>query len=132
MFEISRHAPIVKFLKFCLVGALCTLLNLIMIWLLTYKLNQHYIISATISFFTINLFGFIINRHYTFKAQAGARTQIAKYHIVMLGSFSGNLLLMTFLVELMRINILAASLCVTTVFLAINFLCHLNWTFSKR
>lgn len=129
---MSSHESIAKLFRFCLVGLLCTLLNLSVLWLFTYRFGLHYLLSVIIAFFTINLVGFLINSRYTFKSQTAAGQQLAKYYLVMAVSLTVNLLLMNLLVDQLQINILTASLCITLMFITMNFLSHLNWTFAKK
>lgn len=122
-----------KFLSYAMVGGGCTLLNLAVLWLLTSVLGLHYLVSTMISFFTLTPVGFWLQKLVTFRTpRAAARVEWPRYFLTMGSSFAANLGLMYVLVSLLGLWYLAASLVVTVLLLAANFLVNDRWSFALR
>ena len=120
------------FLRFCLIGGLCTIANLAFLYVATDVLGFHYLISCVLSFLIINFAGFLANRLYSFRVEAGSiNVQGAKYYGVMSASLLANLLSMYIFVSLCNIHYLVASILVTILLAIGNYLFHLNWTFKS-
>jgi putative flippase GtrA len=123
----------VKFLTYAIVGAGCTLLNLAVLWLLTSVLGVHYLVSTMISFLTLTPVGFWLQKFVTFRTpRAAAGFEWPRYFVTMGSSFAANLTLMYLLVSLLGIWYLAASVAVTLLLLAANFLVNNRWSFARR
>jgi putative flippase GtrA len=123
----------VKFLRYAMVGGACTLLNLVVLWLLTSVLGLHYLISTVISFFTLTPVGFWLQKALTFRTpRAAAGFEWPRYFLTMGSSFAANLALMYVLVSLLGLWYLAASIVVTVLLLAANFLINNHWSFAPR
>ena len=121
----------IKFIKFAFIGAFCTALNLVVLYLLTSVAKLNYIISTLIALIAINFIGFYLNKHYTFKTdQKRFLQEIWKYYSVMLSSFILNLFFMFVLVQLFNVWYIYASLTISLGFLFYNFLTHKNWSFK--
>lgn len=122
-----------KFVRYAVVGGACTLLNLVVLWLLTSVLGLHYLVSTMISFFTLTPVGFVLQKLVTFRTpRAAAGTEWPRYFLTMGASFAANLGLMYLLVSLLGIWYLAASLIVTVLLLTTNFLANDRWSFALR
>lgn len=122
-----------KFLTYAIVGAGCTLLNLAVLWLLTSVLGVHYLVSTMISFLTLTPVGFWLQKFVTFRTpRAAAGFEWPRYFVTMGSSFAANLTLMYLLVSLLGILYLAASVAVTLLLLAANFLVNNRWSFARR
>lgn len=122
-----------KFLSYALVGGGCTVLNLAVLWLLTSGLGVHYLVSTMISFFALAPVGFWLQKLVTFRTpRARARFEWPRYFATMGSSFAANLGLMYLLVSLLGLWYLAASLIVTLLLLATNFLVNDRWSFALR
>ena len=122
-----------KFLRYAMVGGACTLLNLVVLWLLTSVLGLHYLISTVISFFTLTPVGFWLQKALTFRTpRAAAGFEWPRYFLTMGSSFAANLALMYVLVSLLGLWYLAASIVVTVLLLAANFLINNHWSFAPR
>ncbi|AOY91451.1 hypothetical protein BKK79_06190 [Cupriavidus sp. USMAA2-4] len=128
----SRVLPLPgKFLRFVLVGGICTLLNLATIWFVTTRLGWHYLVAAAISFFAVNGVGFVFNKYLTFtQVLRPSFREIRRYYIVMSGSLALNLGLMFVMVDALGIHYLLSSVTITLLFMIFNFLAHLRWTFA--
>lgn len=120
-----------KFLRFVLVGGVCTLLNLSTLWFVTTRLGWHYLIAVTISFFMVNGVGFVFNKYFTFTSISPPDfREILRYYFVMSSSLALNLAIMFIMVDVLGINYLLSSVAITLLFMIFNFLAHLGWTFA--
>jgi putative flippase GtrA len=123
-----------QFFRFILVGSICTLQNLVLLYFLTSILKWHYLLSTSFLGVTVNSFGYYLNKRFTFKSNKfGVRLllyEFFKYHTVMLSSYLTILLLMYLLVDIFHIWYLLANLILTIVMTTYNFLFHRKWTFK--
>ena len=121
-----------KFLSYAVVGGACTMLNLALLWLLTSALGLHYLVSTMISFFSYPRGFLAAKAHYLSHAARACGHRMARYFATMGSSFAANLGLMYVLVSLLGVWYLAASLIVTLLLLATNFLVNDRWSFALR
>lgn len=122
-----------KFLTYAVVGGICTLLNLGVLWLLTSVLGLHYLLSTMISFVTLTPIGFWLQKLMTFRTpRAAASVEWPRYFATMGSSFAANLGLMYVLVSVLGVWYLAASVIVIMLLLATNFLLNDRWSFALR
>ena len=122
-----------RFLTYATVGAVCALLNLAVLWLLTSVLGLHYLISTMISFLTLTPVGFWLQKLVTFRTPVSAAPfEWPRYFVTMGTTFAANLALMYLLVSLLDLWYLAASVVVTLLLLAGNFLVNSLWSFARR
>jgi putative flippase GtrA len=123
----------VKFLAYCFVGGVCTLLNLGVLWLCTSVLGFHYLVSVLIASFTLIPVGFWLQKLVTFRTPRDAAAfEWPRYFATMGSSFFANLLLMYVLVSLLGVWYLAACVIVTALLLVMNFLLNDRWSFAPR
>lgn len=122
-----------KFLRYAVVGGGCALLNLGVLWLLVSVLGLHYLVSSMISFFALTPVGFWLQKLVTFRTpRAAAPFEWPRYFLTMGSSLAANLALMYLLVSVLGVWYLAASVVVTLVLLAANFLVNDLWSFAHR
>lgn len=122
-----------KFLRYAIVGGGCTLLNLGVLWLLTSGLGLHYLVSSMVSFFALTPVGFWMQKLVTFRTpRAAAPFEWPRYFLTMGSSLAANLALMYLLVSVLGMWYLAASVVVTVLLLAANFLVNDLWSFARR
>lgn len=122
-----------KFVRYAFIGGVCTLLNLLVQWLLTSGLGLHYLASTAIAFVTLTPLGFWLQKVVTFRtAQARARVEWPRYFATMGSSLAANVALMYLLVSQLGLWYLAACLVVTVALLAGNFLVNDRWSFAHR
>jgi putative flippase GtrA len=123
----------VKFITYSFVGGVCALLNLAVLWLLTSGLGFHYLVSVLIASFTLIPVGFWLQKLVTFRTPHDAAAfEWPRYLATMASSFVANLVLMYVLVSLLGVWYLAASVIVTLLLLATNFLLNDRWSFAPR
>lgn len=119
-----------KFVTYAVVGGVCTLLNLAVLWVLTSVLGLHYLVSTMISFFTLLPVGFWLQKLLTFRTRRErAPIEWPRYFTAMAASFVANLALMYLLVSLAGVWYLAASVLVAVTLLVCNFLANDRWSF---
>ena len=120
-----------RFLRFCLVGALCTGLNLLILSLFTGWIGWHYSVSVVVSFLSVTFVGLVINNRFTFNRKSWPGIdEVKRYYFVTSGSLFSSLVMMYVLVDVAGVNYLLSSIVITLVFTAFNFLAHWVWTFS--
>jgi putative flippase GtrA len=72
-----------EWLRFCVVGALSAAMNTIIIVLLTEFLGLHYMVSVIACFLIVTLFGFVLNRGWSFQVRrSGQREDLIRYILV--------------------------------------------------
>jgi putative flippase GtrA len=122
-----------KFVAYAMVGGACALLNLAVLWLLTSEFGLHYLVSTMIAFLTLTPVGFWLQKLVTFRTpRTAAGVEWPRYFATMGSSFAANLGLMYVLVSLLGLWYLAASVVVTLLLLATNFVINDRWSFALR
>lgn len=120
-----------RFLRFALVGAAMTLCNLALLWLLIDRAGIPLLVACTLSFFALNLLGYLLNKGFTFRLPPRPRwVELLRYYTVMALSLTVNLVLMALLVTRWDWHYLAASLFVTVVLAVANYAGHAGFTFA--
>ncbi|MEV5033411.1 GtrA family protein [Sphingobium sp. LMC3-1-1.1] len=112
--------------RFLTVGAVSAALNTAIIVMLTELFGQPYLVSFTICFFLVNIFGFITNRSWTFHVRHGRwKWQFLRYFAI---SFASLLLSMVISVVLVQQGIVywiavyaSAALIAPVNFIAMRF-----------
>ncbi len=131
-FILAHRIFSVPWFRFILVGGTCTALNIIFLWWAVECLQLSYLLACTISFFLINLAGYILNKSITFKQGKKIQLrQLLRYYSVMILSLGLNLLLMFILVECLGAHYLIASLGVSLILSVVNYLVHAGFTFYR-
>jgi len=122
-----------QFLKFAIVGVINTLINLLVLYVLTEFLGIYYLISAVFAFVVAVTNSFILNKIWTFQEKIGHRaySRYFKFLIISLTALIFNLLLLYILVEYFNIWYMLAQLIGVVLNLIINFLGNKLWTFKK-
>lgn len=121
-----------RLLRFLLVGAAMTLCNLFLLWLLIDLLGVPLLAACTLSFFVLNLLGYLTNKGFTFRLPVRPEwRELLRYYIVMAISLAINLALMALLVTRWNWHYLTASVAVTILLAAFNYLGHADFTFVE-
>jgi putative flippase GtrA len=122
-----------KFLSYAAIGGVIALLNLAALWLLTSIAGLHYLLSTLIAFLALTPLAFWLQKLVTFRTpRERAPVEWPRYFATMGASLAANLGLMYVLVSLLGLWYLAASVAVTGLFLAANFLVNERWSFALR
>ena len=128
---MPRALPLsARFIAFGLVGGLCLGLNTLVLWALTTGLGIHYLVSTAVAFSAITPLGFLLNKILTFRTRREyAPVELPRYVVAMGASFFANVALMYFLVSVLGLWYLPASLLVAMTLLVVNFLTSDRWSF---
>jgi len=122
-----------KFLVYAAAGGVCTLLSLVMQWLLTSGAGVHYLLSALIAFLFLTPLGFWLQKLVTFRTpRAAARVEWPRYFLTMGASLSAYLAMMYLLVSLLGVWYLLAAMIAALALLVANFLVNDRWSFAAR
>ena len=122
LFRIFEREVTRQFIKFCLVGLECTILNYLIFVVLFKIFFLNYLLSAAIGFIVGVLFGFIFNRVYTFRSDKSSKITLPKYFFVYLISLVTNLLFLRLLVVNGGISPLISNALMLPITTLINFL----------
>ena len=111
---IERFVPLNKFIKFCVVGGLGTLLNLFILYLSVELFGLWYIYGAVLSFVIVITFNFSLNKIWTFKDRERESIAVTGQYLtyVVIGGIGMaiNIACLYVLVEYFHIQYLLAEL----------------------
>jgi putative flippase GtrA len=123
----------VAFLRFGFVGGLCFALSMLCIWLFTEGLGWHYLLSTVAAMLITNLFGWLINREWTFRVQhRRSPIEFARYVGVNLLAAGLSLGLLSLLVSGAGLHYLLACALVAASMAVLNFRLHGRWSLKAR
>lgn len=121
----------IQFIKYCLVGATGTGLDLLLLYLLVEYLHIFYLLAAAISTICAIVLNFTLNKYWTFKKRDGNYfAQLFQYAMAHAVGGGINLAVLTLLVEIFGIWYLIARLAATLVAVTWNFLATKKWVFG--
>ena len=118
-------------IRFVLVGGICFVTGLALLYGATGLLGLHYLISMTASIVVANTLGWLLNRCWTFLGSG--QPWWVEYARYMSVSFSSNLItlvLMFMCVSVLGIHYLSASAIIGLLMLLFNFVVHRDWSFA--
>ena len=122
-----------EFFKFGIVGAIGTLLNISILYLLTEKAGFYYILSAIFSFIVAMTSNFILNKLWTFKEniKLGIGKKYLQFGLISVTALLVNLFFLYIFTELFGIYYIISQILAIGIALIINFLGNKIWTFNK-
>jgi dolichol-phosphate mannosyltransferase len=128
-----KNNLIKEFLKFSFVGAIGTLINLTILYLLTEKARMYYIFSAIFAFILSMTSNFILNKIWTFKEnlKSNITQKYLKFTLVSITALTVNLLFLYIFTEVYGIYYLISLILAIGIALVINFLGNKLWTFGR-
>lgn len=120
-----------QFLKFIVIGVLSTIVNYSVFYILYEFLTLHYIAASALGFISGVIFGYELNKNWTFAVQKESSRYFYTYFLVYLFSLVLGLMFLEFLVSGLGIipelaNFLTIGLTTCTNFVGIKF-----WVFKK-
>jgi len=123
----------IQFLRFTIVGAFGTIIQLIILYVLTEFLGVYYILSSFLGYIVVFSFGFLLNKIWTFKESLRHKifSKYIKFLTVCLFSLIINLILLYMLTEFFYIYYMISQLIVAFISLWVNFLGNKIWAFRK-
>lgn len=132
----KRKNFLLQFIKFSLVGLVGTLIDIGLLNFLHLSLGVFVYLAATISFIAAVLNNFLMNKHWTFKNQAGfhskSRIQFFQFVFVSVIGLLINLGIMYLLIESFGVWYNWAKLAAVIVVLFWNFFANKFWTFRVK
>ena len=146
---LTQRRGVRQFVKFGIVGASSTVINLLVLYLMLRLLHGHRYISATVAFLVSVVNGYVWNKRWTFKeAQTKAvHTQFTQFLLVNLVGLGLDLLIIALTSgplehelhalrlgwpadKIERVAVLASQLVATAVIVFWNFFANRFWTFK--
>ncbi|HHX60637.1 MAG TPA: GtrA family protein [Epulopiscium sp.] len=118
------------FIKFGIVGAINTLISLV-IYMILLKFDVQYLVASTIGYLAGIFNGYICSSKFVFKKQKSMETGV-KFILVYISSLAINLCLVYLLVEMLGMDKLIAQLIATGCNLIYNYLLNKVWTFREH
>jgi putative flippase GtrA len=121
------------FPRFLVVGGATALASAIAIAGLVEGALLDPIVAAAVVALAANLAGFVLNRRWSFlAAHEHPLPQLLRYFCVSVAAFVTSVALFALLTKGAGMHYVIASLVVSAVFAATNFLAHLHWSFAER
>ena len=118
--------------KFCFVGAIGYVVNLVVFATLVQGWHLHYIPAAVVSFLVAVTSNYTWNRIWTFRAQRGhVAYQGMRFLVVSTLALGANLLVLQLFVSLTSRPVLAQAIAIVLV-TPVNFIGNKLWTFAPR
>jgi dolichol-phosphate mannosyltransferase len=128
-----RKGELLRFLKFCLVGASGVGVNEGLLWLLKEKAGLPYLGSAAVAIETSIITNFILNNYFTFpeRNQPGAKaffSRLLKFNLVSLAGLGINLGILWLFTDVFGVYYLLSNLVGIVVAFLWNYLLNTWWT----
>ena len=120
-----------QLIRFLAVGFLCTALNYLSFFILLHFLQFNFLLSSGLGYVIGLLFGYFLNRVWTFRSNVNSLFQKAKYLFTYSVSLIVGLITLQFLVEKYGLEIEIANICVIFITTILNFLGTKFWVFHK-
>jgi len=132
--KIFSKPFIIQFLKFAIVGAIGTLVNLGLLYIFTEIFNFYYIISEIIAFTVSVINNYLLNKIWTFKEELKQEIvqKYAKYFVISVISLIVNLTILFILVEHFDYWYILAELFAIACSFVVNYLGNVLWTFRDQ
>jgi dolichol-phosphate mannosyltransferase len=132
---MKRKGELLRFVKFCLVGASGVLVNIGLLWLLTEFAGLFYLLSAAISIETSIVSNFTLNDFFTFtdRRSAGAKSflyRLVKFNLVSLAGLGINMGILWLLTDILGVYYLLSNLCGIAAATFWNYLVNSWWTWK--
>ena len=119
MLQIIIHS---KFVKFCVVGAVSTVIDVIVLYALVEFIHMNLFVGASISLIVASIHGYTLNRIFTFQnINPNIKSQFVLYFIVSAVGLVLTLLLLKLFVDFMEIYYIYAKLVTVLLVTAWNF-----------
>ncbi len=122
-----------QFVKFAIVGGIGTIINIIILFLLTEKFGVYYLVSAIFAFGVAMTINFILNKLWTFgeRMKINLGRKYLQFSLVSIAALGVNLLFLYLFTEIWGIYYLISQVFAIGISLIINFFGNKLWTFSR-
>jgi putative flippase GtrA len=128
---LSSQNTTIKFMKYSLVGVVCTTIYFLSMFVCVERLNIEPVSASTLSFIIMTIFSYILNKKYTFGGTY-SHTQFVKFVIVASIGFVLNVAIMYTIVSILELHYIIGELVTVLIIPVINFLLNNYWTFTTR
>jgi len=122
-----------QFFKFALVGVVNTLINLVVLYVLTDFFKIYYLTSAILAFLVAVTNSFFLNKIWTFKENIRDKAvkKYSKFFVVSLIALLVNLTFLYIFTDVFHVYYLLSQIIAIGISLWVNFLGNKLWTFKK-
>jgi dolichol-phosphate mannosyltransferase len=121
-----------QFIRFCIVGAICAVLNFSIYYSLTEWLGVWYVMSGAVAFIITAIINFIANKFWTFQNNKRGKeilNQVGKFAIVMISGVIINSSILYFITEFFGIDYRLSWVVATGIVTFWNYVLNRFWTF---
>lgn len=130
---MKRTGELLRFAKFCMVGASGVGVNMGLLWLLTEHVGLPYLLSAAISIETSIISNFILNDFFTFHDRRSPTVKsffnrLWKFNVVSIAGLSINIGMLWLLTEVAGVYYLVSNLCGIALAMLWNYTVNTWWT----
>ena len=120
-----------QIIKFLMVGIICTILNYICFLIFLHFFGIHFLLASSFGYFIGLLFGYSLNRVWTFQSTANSLIYKFRYLWTYLLSLAVGLISLQALVKNYGLATEIANICVILITTILNFLGTKFWVFGK-
>lgn len=125
-----------RFIKFCLVGGLGTLVNTGLLWLLTEQFGFYYLLSSAFSIEAAVISNFLLNDRFTFadlrrESPSPFWVRMLKYNLVSLSGLVINMAVLWLLTSAAGLYYLLSNLIGIAAATLWRFILNIRWTWEK-
>lgn len=122
--KIFHYFPLAQLIRFGLVGVIGVTFNYSIFFVLYRFLNVYYIVSSATGFVLGIFLVFFLNKEFTFKIKGydQVKKMIFKYYIINLSLASFGLILLSFFVEILHINVYIADAFILAIIAILHFM----------
>jgi putative flippase GtrA len=125
----ARRADWEQLVRFCLVGGIGYVVNLVVFSLLVHGADTHYALAAVVAFCVAWTNNFLFNKFWTFRRhELSTAQQGARYLAVSLVALGLNLIILEVLVRAGMPEVSAQAIAIAAV-MPVNFLLNRRWSF---
>ena len=122
---IFAHGRISQLARFCVVGGICYLTNIVALAALCELAGMHYLLAFVFVFLLSNALGYWLNKRFTFGLRQHLdRAAVLRYVLVNVFMFGLAAAVLHALVEWLHVWYLAASTIVAAINAPVNFVIH--------
>lgn len=127
---LSSRKNLQEFIRFCTVGVGNTSVNYLIYAFLLMSLHFHYLVAGVIGYLSGAVFGFIVNRKWTFKVEI-SNFYLIVYLLINVFSMLVNALIQWIVVEKLHIMVELSQICGIVATTFINYFLTKKLVFSK-
>lgn len=121
-----------QLLRFTGIGGFCTVVQYIIMWLLTEILSVPPVTSSTVGYIISAIINFQLNKKYTFRSNKNNSEAIPRFIMVVIIGVFINGLSLELLIRALNTHYLIAQIGATLITLIWNFFANRIWTFSIK